>query len=195
MGIEDNIRAVLERPLRALALVVEDVSVTPAGRRRVVRVAVDRHLDANHGETTTATPPLRLDEVADAARAVSDELDSSDVLGEQPYVLEVTSPGVDRPLTEPRHFRRNVSRLVTITPTEGQPVTGRIQRAGEEALSLAVPAAEKTAGHTEAIRYAVISRAVVQVEFSRSGTGAADEALDQTSGDAVDTGAPADEES
>lgn len=195
MAIEDSIREALRTPLDALGMVVEDVSVTPAGKRRVVRVAVDRDLGAAPGETTTVTPPLRLDEIADATRSVSEELDTSDVLGDQAYVLEVSSPGVDRPLTQPRHFRRNVTRLVTITPADGQPVTGRIQRAGEEDLTLAFPADRRSPARTEDIRYAVISRAVVQVEFSRSGTAGADEALDQRPDQAAGTEHAIDEES
>ena len=64
-------------------------------------------------------------------------------MGEQPYTLEVGSPGVDRPLTEPRHFRRNVCRLVTITPLDGPAVTGRITAAGEPGVTLEVPAAKQ----------------------------------------------------
>jgi ribosome maturation factor RimP len=128
---------------------------------------VDRDLDLG-GEQTDATDPLTLDDVADATRAISDALDASDAMGEQPYVLEVTSPGVDRPLTEPRHYRRNVTRLVTITPVEGDPVTGRIVRAGESDLTLEVPGAKKEPVRSRDFRYADIARAVVQVEFSRA---------------------------
>src|SRR3954471_22234941 len=82
---------------------LEELVVTPAGRRSVVRVVVDR--DAG----------VTLDDIAEVSRAVSAALDENDgELGRAPYVLEVTSPGVDRPLTEPRHWRRNTGRLVTV---------------------------------------------------------------------------------
>ena len=82
---------------------LEELVVTPAGRRSVVRVVVDR----DSGVT--------LDDIAEVSRAVSAVLDENDGdLGRAPYVLEVTSPGVDRPLTEPRHWRRNTGRLVTV---------------------------------------------------------------------------------
>ena len=82
---------------------LEELVVTPAGRRSVVRVVVDR----DQGVT--------LDDIAEVSRAVSEVLDANDDgMGRSPYVLEVTSPGVDRPLTEPRHWRRNVGRLVTV---------------------------------------------------------------------------------
>ena len=78
-------------------------SITPAGKRRILRIAVDKD-----GGVT-------LDEVAEATREVNRVLDESDVMGEQPYTLEVTSRGVDRPLTLPRHWRRNADRLVKVT--------------------------------------------------------------------------------
>lgn len=168
----DQIRPAVEGPLGALGLLVEDVAVTPAGRRRLVRIWIDRVVDDSGPDTTAATEPLSLDEVADATRAVSAALDESDAMGEQPYTLEVTSPGVDRPLTRPHHFRRNVGRLVSLTPTEGEPVTGRLVRAGDEGLALEVPPTKKEPGHTVHLPYAALSRAVVQVEFSRPTTGA-----------------------
>jgi ribosome maturation factor RimP len=166
VSVKDQIRPAVESPLRDLDLLVEDVAVTPAGKRRLVRIWIDRVLD-DTGDTTTVTPPLSLDEVADATRAVSDALDTDGVMGEQPYTLEVTSPGLDRPLTEPRHYRRNVSRLVTITPLEGEAVTGRITRAGDDTVSVEVPATKKEPARSTDFAYAGVSRAVVQVEFSR----------------------------
>lgn len=167
MSVKEQIRPAVEGPLRDLGLLVEDVAVTPAGKRRLVRLWIDRILDAT-GDTTTRTPPLTLDEVADATRAVSDALDETGAMGEQPYTLEVGSPGIDRPLTEPRHFRRNVSRLVTITPLEGPAVTGRITAAGETGVTLEVPAVKQVPAQSVDVAYADVSRAVVQVEFSRA---------------------------
>lgn len=167
MSVKEQIRPTVEGPLSGLGLLVEDVAVTPAGRRRLVRIWIDRDLASDGSDVTAPTPALSLDEVADATRVVSDALDASDVMGEQPYTLEVTSPGVDRPLTEPRHFRRNVSRLVTLTPLDGDQVTGRIVRAGDADLTIEVPAAKKQPARTHDFRYADLSRAVVQVEFSR----------------------------
>ncbi|MDP3890793.1 ribosome maturation factor RimP, partial [Nocardioides sp.] len=97
-AIRDRIEAELTDPLGLLGLDVEAVELTPAGKRRVLRVAVDKD-----GGVT-------LDDVAEATRAVNAVLDDSTVMGEQPYTLEVTSRGVDRPLTLPRHWRRNTDR-------------------------------------------------------------------------------------
>ena len=177
MSVKDQIRPAVEGPLASLGLLVEDVAVTPAGKRRLVRIWIDRVLDDHEGPTTTPTRPLSLDEVADATRAVGEALDATDVMGEQPYTLEVTSPGVDRPLTQPRHYRRNVTRLVTLTPIEGAPVTGRLVSADDDGVTVEVPAAKKQPARTEQLAYAALSRAVVEVEFSRPG--GADEHLDE----------------
>jgi ribosome maturation factor RimP len=166
VSVKDQIRPAVEGPLRDLGLLVEDVAVTPAGKRRLVRIWIDRVV-GDAGDTTSTIAPLTLDEVADATRAVSDALDETGAMGEQPYTLEVGSPGVDRPLTHPRHFRRNVSRLVTVTPFEGPAVTGRIVAADADEVRLEVPATKKEPARSLQLAYAEVSRAMVQVEFSR----------------------------
>jgi ribosome maturation factor RimP len=145
----DRIEAELIDPLSALDMDVEAVEITPAGKRRVLRVAVDKD-----GGVT-------LDDVADATREVSRVLDESDVMGEMPYTLEVTSRGVDRPLTLPRHWRRNEDRLVKATLNDGSTVTGRILSSTEEAVTLDV------SGQQREVAYADVAKALVQIEFNR----------------------------
>ena len=148
-AIRDRIEAELVDPLIALGVDVEAVEITPAGKRRVLRVAVDKD-----GGVT-------LDDVADATREVSRVLDDSDVMGEQPYTLEVTSRGVDRPLTLPRHWRRNTDRLVKVTLEDGSAVTGRITSSDEVAATLDVD------GAAHEVTYADVAKALVQIEFNR----------------------------
>jgi ribosome maturation factor RimP len=152
-AVRDRIEQELVTPLGALGLDVEAVELTPAGKRRILRIAVD----GDDGVT--------LDAVADATKAVSRVLDASPVvqeaLGEQPYTLEVTSRGVDRPLTLPRHWRRNAGRLVKVTTTDGQTVLGRIVGSSDDAASLDVD------GGRREIAYAEVAKALVQVEFNR----------------------------
>jgi ribosome maturation factor RimP len=143
-----EVRPLLEPVVTAAGYDLEDVVVTAAGRRSVVRVVVDR--DGG----------IDLDAVAEVARAVSEALDAADSLGSSPYVLEVTSPGVDRPLTLPRHWRRNVGRLVRV----GE-LTGRIIDADEHGVTLQV------AGDDEVLGYDDLGDGHVQVEFSRPGGG------------------------
>ena len=130
---------------------LEQLDVVPAGRRRVVRVLVDRD-----GGTT-------LDDVAEVSRVLSEALDALDarepgLLGSS-YVLEVSSPGVDRPLTQPRHWRRNVGRLVHAVLADGSSHTGRLVAADEQGVLLG----------ERRLALADVVRGQVQVEFNRPG--------------------------
>jgi ribosome maturation factor RimP len=150
---------------------LEELVVTPAGRRSVVRVVVDR----DEGVT--------LDDIAEVSRAVSDVLDAhDDGMGRTPYVLEVTSPGVDRPLTEPRHWRRNVGRLVTVgVGPQGavEQVTGRITTVEDTGVTLGVeakgkPGARKRPPEPRQVPWSQLGAGRVQVEFGRADAGPED---------------------
>jgi ribosome maturation factor RimP len=170
LSTKDRIRPTIEAPLHALGLVIEDVAVTPVGKRRLVRVYLDRDLSGlADDDDRSPVPPLTLDEVADATRAVSAALDESDAMGPQPYVLEVTSPGVERPLTEPRHFRRNVGRLVAFTTAGGDSLTARLVAADTRGVTVAVEGAAAGEAADRQLTYADVARAHVQVEFARGG--------------------------
>jgi ribosome maturation factor RimP len=145
---------------------LEELVVTPAGRRSVVRVVVDRE-----GGVT-------LDDIAEISRTVSEVLDANDDgMGRTPYVLEVSSPGVDRPLTEPRHWRRNTGRLVTVAVgPAGQTteVTGRVTAVDDAGVTLAVeaqgkPGAKKRPPTPRQVPWAELGNGRVQVEFGRPG--------------------------
>jgi ribosome maturation factor RimP len=87
-------------------------------------------------------------------------------MGEAAYVLEVTTPGVDRQLITPAQFRRNVRRKVTVTLADGAEVTGRLEQAGD-ALVLRVEGAKKGMSSTRTYPWADVVRGVVQVDFAR----------------------------
>lgn len=165
----DRVRTLLEPVVRATGLDLEDVTVTAAGRRRLVRIVVD------------ADGGVSLDAVAMVSSAVSAALDGSDVLGEAPYVLEVTSPGVDRPLREARHWRRAAGRLVEVSASTAGQVTGRVLRASGDVVTLDVQGAE--------VDYplADLGPGHVQVEFSRPGA-PADGNAEADDPDSDDTG-------
>jgi ribosome maturation factor RimP len=129
----------------------EELTVSPAGRRSVVRVVVDRDGGVD------------LDAVADLSRAIAGALDESDRVGETPYVLEVSSPGVDRPLTEPRHWRRNVGRVVSTTAG-----TGRVLEATDGGVRLDVDGEPHEFGYDE-VRGASV---VLEFKSPTSGQGA-----------------------
>lgn len=169
---------------------LEELVVTPAGRRSVVRVVVDR----DEGVT--------LDDIAEVSRAVSATLDENDgELGRAPYVLEVTSPGVDRPLTEHRHWRRNVGRLVTVAvgpAGDTEPVTARVLQIDGDGVVLAVetasrPGARRRPPTERRVPWAQLGAGRVQVEFGRAA--APDAASDDAPGNGPSgaTGRDADE--
>lgn len=149
----EDIASVVEPILEQFALDLDAVEIKPAGRRSVVRVVVD-------GDGPDGTGPS-LDDIAEATKAVSGALDTSDVTGAGPYTLEVTSRGVSRPLVLPRHWRRNRDRLVEVTLSDGDTIIGRILRSDEEAALLDVDGTERR------LRYDTVTSALVQIELNR----------------------------
>ncbi|WP_375478297.1 ribosome maturation factor RimP [uncultured Jatrophihabitans sp.] len=152
---------------------LEDVQVAAAGRRSLVRVTVD------------ADGGIDLDAVAVVSRLVSDALDD-DAAGTAAgrllagaYVLEVSSPGVDRPLTEPRHWRRNVGRLVRVE-LAGAPTTGRVLAADDLGVALDVDGVRRLVG------WADLGRGKVEVEFNHGVALADDEDADDEDADDED---------
>lgn len=148
---ESAIRDVVTPAVERCGLEVDRIDITRAGRRSVLRISLD-------GDGPNGRGPS-LDEIADATRAISRVLD--DALGSRPWTLEVSSRGVSRPLTEPKHFRRNTGRLIAVTTGEGA-VTGRITGVTDDAVTLDVTGSSRT------LALAEISRALVQVELNRS---------------------------
>ncbi|MGI3780102.1 MAG: ribosome maturation factor RimP [Janthinobacterium lividum] len=150
---DDAIEAVVSPVLESFGLELDALEVVPAGKRRVVRIVVD-------GDGPKGRGPL-LDDIASASRAVSDALDSSEATGQAAYTLEVSSRGVGRPLTAPKHWRRNATRLVRVDLVDGDQLNGRITEAGEDDVLLDVD------GTPRRVRYAEVTKALVQVELNR----------------------------
>jgi len=164
-AVTTRLTGLVEPVVTAAGYDLEELVVRPAGQRSVVRVVVDR----DEG--------VSLDEVAEVSRAVSDVLDAEDdAMGRSTFVLEVTSPGVDRPLTLPRHWRRNTGRLVSVAvgpQGSREQLTGRVVRVTDEGVVLAVEKGgtkkgqvRKSAGE-RTVEWAQLGEARVQVEFTR----------------------------
>jgi ribosome maturation factor RimP len=150
---EGTIADVIRPVVAAAGMDLESVRVTAAGRRRLLRVVVD----SDRG--------VSLDDAAAISRELSAALDSVAVMGDFPYTLEVSSPGVDRPLTDYRHWRRAVGRLVrvTVTDTGGSgPVSGRVAAADADGVTLDVEGDPKT---SRRFPYAALGPGAIQVEF------------------------------
>jgi ribosome maturation factor RimP len=150
-----QLRTVIEPVIIEAGFDLEDLTVTRAGRRHLVRVIVDGDGGVN------------LDEIAELSRGVSAAIDDAEQTGgalaarelDGPYQLEISSPGVDRPLTEPRHWRRNVGRLVSVKTGE-RTVTGRITEVDAESVTLDVN------GRTERVPIDQLGAGRVQLEFT-----------------------------
>lgn len=153
-----KLRDQLEPVVAALGYDLEEVAAQRAGSRRLLRIVVD------------ADGGITLDDIAEVSQAVSAALDESGAMGETPYDLEVTSPGVSRPLTQPRHWRRAVGRLVQVPLTGGGELTGRVVEAGGDGVTLELPGKKPGArGELRGLGYSELGKGRVQVEFNRPG--------------------------
>jgi len=153
MALKDQISEFISPALHKAGYFLEDINVVSPGQHRIVTVIVD-------GESA-----LNLDQVTVASKLVSELLDEAPFMGETPFTLEVTSPGIDRPLTLPRHFAKNADRLLKVTKTDGEVVTGRILSNTEVDVTLTVT--EKKDVKQVTITLANIKRAQVEIEFNR----------------------------
>ena len=145
----DRLEILVNECVTALGLDLEAVDLSSAGKRSVLRIAVDR--DGGVG----------IDHITEATQELSLVLDESDVMGTQPYTLEVTSRGVDRPLTLPRHWRRNNDRWVKVVLVDDSAVEGRITSSDDEGVELTHK------GQPLLLTYAQIASALVQTELNR----------------------------
>jgi len=153
-----KLREQLEPVVSELGYDLEEVTAQRAGSRQLLRIVVD-----GDGGVT-------LDDIAEVSQAVSAALDENDAMGEAAYDLEVTSPGVSRPLTLPRHWLRAVGRLVLVPLTAGGELTGRILAADEEGVTLELPGKKPgMPGEPRRLGYPELGRGKVQVEFNRPG--------------------------
>ncbi|WP_077489177.1 ribosome maturation factor RimP [Sinomonas mesophila] len=127
-GEEARLHALLEPTVQAHRLVLEDVAVKSAGKHRTVHVVVDLPDEETGG--------VGLDAISELSRELSDVMDTDTAGDSRPYDLEVSSPGVGRPLTEPRHWRRARGRLVKVNVIQGENVTGRLREVTDAGVVL-----------------------------------------------------------
>jgi ribosome maturation factor RimP len=155
MALKDQISELVTPAVSEQGFYLEDVHVATPGSHRIVTCIVD-------GDAS-----LNLDQVTSVSRVISELLDEAAFMGETPFTLEVTSPGVDRPLTQPRHFAKNADRLLKIVKVDGSEVTGRILSNTDHDVTLSVAVKKETVEQT--VSLADIKRAVVEIEFNRKG--------------------------
>ena len=147
MGKSEEISAVITPAINALGFYIEDITITSAGRRSLITVIVD-------GDTH-----LSLDQVTVATKAISEIMETISAVGDNSFTLEVTSPGLDRPLTKARHWQKNINRLVKVVLLDGSEIKGRIKDVNEVNATVD----EKN------IDYSDIKRAILEIEFKQVG--------------------------
>ena len=153
MSLTQAITDLISPAVTEAGFYLEEVQIASPGSHRTVTCVVD-------GPT-----PLNLDQVTVVSRIISELLDSADIMGDTPFTLEVTSPGVDRPLTEVRHWTKNLTRLIKTTLNDGSVITGRLTEFDEINATLVENIKGRIKNHT--VAFADIQRAVVEIEFNR----------------------------
>ncbi|QGV78200.1 ribosome maturation factor RimP [Streptomyces ficellus] len=151
----ERLRGLLEPLVSAEDLDLEEIEVSRAGRRRMLRIVVD----SDEG--------VELDACAELSRAISEKLDETDAMGDEEYVLEVSSPGADRPLTEHRHYVRATGRLVKFQLHESGELVARILSVDDEGLDLEVPGVKGRKPTARRVAFPDIAKARVEIEFNR----------------------------
>jgi ribosome maturation factor RimP len=155
MSLSEKITELVQPAVEKAGFFLEDVHVASPGKHRIITCIVD-------GQT-----PLNLDQVTSVSRDISELLDVANFMDESPFTLEVTSPGVDRPLTLLRHWQKNLNRLVKVVKQDGSVVSGRITTLEESHVLLTEELKGKSKEHT--VQFADIKRATVEIEFNRKG--------------------------
>lgn len=149
-------RETAESVCNSMGVDLEDCSIKQAGRREVLTVILDK--DGG----------IDLDEIARISFAISEELDSIEELEEHPFVLEVSSPGTDRPLTEVRHWRRAISRLVNVSFTgDREDVLIRVQEVDGDQVIGADNKDAQSKDNSVTFKVSEVDKAVIQIEFNR----------------------------
>lgn len=143
MPLNEDISAAIRPIIEAYGNYLEELTITSAGKVKILTVIVD------------SDSHLNLDQITAVTKEISEVIETLEELGDSAFTLEVTSPGIDRPLTKPRHWRKNFDRLVKITMTSGQDIQGRIGEATETVVLVG----------DQKISFEDIKRAVLEIEF------------------------------
>lgn len=166
----ERVQTLIEPVLTKAGYDLEGLTLKQVGRRFLLKLTVDGDGGVN------------LDTIAQLSRMVADSLDEAEAAGREliagEYQLEVSSPGVDRPLTQPRHWRRAIGRLVAVKAGDKQ-VTGRVVGTDESSVTFEINGAKKTFMLTE------LGAGRVQIEFNRLEE-ISDDDLEEIAGDEDD---------
>ena len=153
MSLKEALQTLLTPAVENAGFYLEEVQITSPGNHRTIICVVD------------GIKPLNMDEVTVVSRVISEILDTAPVVGDEPFTLEVTSPGVDRPLTLPRHWTKNLTRLIKMTMNDGSVLTARLNAFNETHAQLVENIKGRMKNHE--VAFADLKKAVVEIEFNR----------------------------
>ena len=155
MTVQSSITELIAPAVTSAGFFLEEVQITNPGNHRIITCIID------------GTSPLNLDQVTEISRVISALLDEATFMGDTEFTLEVSSPGLDRPLTQERHWKKNLTRLIKVTHSDGTELIGRLKEYDDVKTTLVenIKGREKT----HVVAFADIKRAVVEVEFNRKG--------------------------
>ncbi len=153
MELKQSLQELLTPAVETAGFFLDEVQITSPGNHRTIICVVD------------GLKPLNMDEVTTVSRVISEILDTNPVVGDEAFTLEVTSPGVDRPLTLPRHWAKNLTRLIKITLNDGSVVIARLSEFNQTHAQLVENIKGRMKNHE--IAFADMKKAVVEIEFNR----------------------------
>ena len=153
MELKQSLQELLTPAVEIAGFFLDEVQITSPGNHRTIICVVD------------GLKPLNMDEVTTVSRVISEILDTNPVVGDEAFTLEVTSPGVDRPLTLPRHWAKNLTRLIKITLNDGSVVIARLSEFNQTHAQLVENIKGRMKNHE--IAFADMKKAVVEIEFNR----------------------------
>ena len=152
MALKDAIADLIRPTVENAGFFLEDVFTSNPGNHRIVTCMID------------SIAPMNLDEITVISREISALLDDSSLFDEG-FTLEVSSPGIERALTLPRHWTKNLTRIIRVVLADGSEVSGRLTEFDEVRAILI----ENIKGRmkTHEVKFAEIKKANVEIEFNR----------------------------
>lgn len=155
MTIQSSISELIAPAVTKAGYFLEEVHIANPGNHRIITCIID------------GTSPLNLDQVTEISRLISALLDEATFMDDSEFTLEVSSPGLDRPLTQERHWKKNLTRLIKVISNDGTELIGRLKEYDDVKATLIENI--KGRGKSHVVAFADIKRAVVEVEFNRKG--------------------------
>lgn len=155
MTLQSSITELIAPAVDSAGFFLEEVQISNPGNHRIVSCIID------------GTAPLNLDQVTEISRTISALLDEATFMDDSEFTLEVSSPGLDRPLTEERHWKKNLTRLIKVIYKDGSEIIGRLKEYDD--LNATLVENIKGREKTHIVAFSDMKRAVVEVEFNRKG--------------------------